>query len=233
MEQNATMTLGDFRTALKRAALFTAHESSRPVLECVKISIGAGSVRFDATDGVSLAVQRFDAETTGKADALLRRDDVASLIKALPRTRASDDDTITIAIDDEQINITHDVADEDAARGQRYSYRSAPEKFPDVARLIPRDLDASDRETTQRVALDAGHAIAINKAAVIGTGASGIVRWYTPRDQSSSTVALIGTNFVAVVMPMFVQWDKITAESTTRYVLGEFASEATEADDPS
>lgn len=228
MEQNATMTLGDFRTALKRAALFTARESSRPVLECVKISIGAGSVRFDATDTYKLAIQRFDAETTGDADVLLRRDDVASLIKALPRTRASDADEITITIDGEQINITHDAVSEEAARGQRYSYRAAPGTFPDIARLIPRDLDTSDREVTPHIAIDAVHAIAINKAATFG--ATSIVRWYTPRDQSSMMVAIVGTDFVAVVMPMFVQWDKITAESTTRYVLGEGATEVTETD---
>ena len=237
-EQNTTMTLGDFRTALKRAALFVSSDDSRPVMEAIRITFGGDSVRFDAADGFKLAVQRYNAQgERGDVDAtaLLRREDAAALLKALPKTIASDTDKITIGIDADaiggnpngrdSITISHSVGDAntDPAPGQRYSYLGASGSFPDVDRLIPRELDG-ERDSTPRIALDAQHAIAVNKAATIGRPTSAIVRWYMPADTSSPVVAVIGSEFVAVIMPMFVEWANLESETTIRYVLGEPAA---------
>jgi hypothetical protein len=185
------------------------------------------SVRFDAADGFKLAVQRFDvAEVTGDADALLRRDDVTALLKALPKTIASDADGITIAIGGivgaVEITITHaiDPSLDHATPGQRYAYLAVSGTFPDCDRLIPRNLDG-ERDSTPRIALAPGHANAINKAATIGRGSDPIVKWYMPADERSPVVAIIGSDFVGVIMPMFVQWDHAKSETVIRSVLGE------------
>ena len=251
-EQNATMTLGDVRTALKRAVLFTDRKGPRPVLQTVRITFGLGSVRFDAADGFKLAVQRYDAQTdTDHADAsaLLQRADATALLKVLPKTIASDTDEITITIDAASVNdrvhhaitISHRIADSewadqhhtDRVPGQRYSYLGLSGSFPDVDRLIPRELDG-ERDSTPRIALGPEHAIAVNKAATIGRPTTAIVRWYMPADVTSPVVACIGSEFVAVIMPMFVDWGNVESETTIRYVLGEVAPDvaivAVEAD---
>jgi hypothetical protein len=226
-EQESRLNLGDFRTALKRAALFTSSGGSgRPVLEAVRIKFGEDSIRFDAADGYKLAVQRMDATRTvgaGDADAMLTNADVATLLKALPKTVASDTDEIAITIGEfagaDPITIVHRWNDdEQVERVQRWDFIAYPATFPDMDRLIPRDQDTHG---AQHIAIDAKHANAVNKAALVARGASGTVRWYFGDGDKSPAVALLGDSFVAVVMPLFVDWPNVSADATIGRVLGE------------
>jgi hypothetical protein len=225
-EQESRLNLGDFRTALKRAALFTSSGGSgRPVLESVRIKFSGDSIRFDAADGYKLAVQRMDATRivgAGDAAAMLTNSDVATLLKALPKTVASDTDEIAITIGEfagaDPITIVHRWNDDEREREQRWDFIAYPGTFPDIARVIPREQDTHG---AQHIAIDAKHANAVNKAALVTRGAAGTVRWYFGDGDKSPAVALVGDSFVAVVMPLFVDWPNVSADATIGRVLGE------------
>jgi hypothetical protein len=219
MDQESRLSLGDFRTALKRAQLFTSNgKARRPTLEGVRIKFLPDSVRFDAADGYKLAVQRMAATRIagdGDATAMIRNADVTTLLKALPKTIASDRDDIAITIGygedagrvgSDAITIVHRWTEEEREREQRWQFPAIAGSFPNLDSIIPRDQD-SDGTATPHIGLDADHMAAVNKAATVARGSDGLVRWYFGQDGKSPATAIVGTDFLAVVMPMFVDWE--------------------------
>ena len=91
--------------------------------------------------------------------------------------------------------------------------------------LIPRDFDDA---AEPRVSIASEHAIAVHRAAVIGRHAGGRARWYLTGVKAPA-VALIGSEFVAVVMPLFDQWADNPAQTIDHIVSGSRPVSDTEA----
>ena len=174
------------RNALKAVSRFAAVKDIRYYLQGVLIESTPLQTRLAATCGHSLAVHRADAkgDNEGSWTGILPLDAVTTLLKMKATHKTLKDAPITVTVSDEG-EIRCDWI------GQSIITRAVDGKFPDYRRVIPEALDGLpcwiNPDYLARI-VDA--AKDISAGFTFGFGGTG------------SSLAHIGQDMVAVVMPM-------------------------------
>jgi hypothetical protein len=174
------------RNALKAVSRFAAVKDIRYYLQGVLIESTPLQTRLAATDGHTLAVHRADAkgDNEGSWTGILPLDAVLTLLKMKPSHKTLRDAPIYLSVQ-ESGEIRADWID------QSIITRAVDGKFPDYRRVIPETLDGLpcwiNPDYLTRI-VDA--AKDVNAGFTFGFGGTG------------SSLAQIGQDMVAVVMPM-------------------------------
>jgi DNA polymerase-3 subunit beta len=174
------------RNALKAVSRFAAIKDIRYYLQGVLIESTPLQTRLAATDGHTLAVHRADAkgDNEGSWTGILPLDAVTTLLKMKATHKTLKDAPITVTVSDEG-EIRCDWI------GQSIITRAIDGKFPDYRRVIPEKLDGIaawiNPDYLTRI-VDASKDI--GAGFTFGFGGTG------------SSLAHIGQDMVAVVMPM-------------------------------
>ena len=174
------------RNALKAVSRFAAVKDIRYYLQGVLIESNPLETRLAATDGHTLAVHRADAkgDNEGSWTGILPLDAVTTLLKMKPTHKTLKDAPITVTVSDEG-EIRCDWV------GQSIICRAVDGKFPDYRRVIPEALDGLpcwiNPDYLARI-VDAAKDVGVGFT--FGFGGTG------------SSLAQIGSDMVAVVMPM-------------------------------
>jgi len=176
------------RNALKAVSRFAAVKDIRYYLMGVQVESNALETRLCATDGHTLAVHRADAkgDNEGAWTGILPLDAVNTLLKMKPAHKSMKDEPIALTIA-ESGEIRCDWL------GQSIICRAVDGRFPDYRRVIPETLDG------QPAWINPDYLVRIVEAAKdIGIGAG----FQFGFGGNSCSMAYIGTDMVAVVMPM-------------------------------
>jgi DNA polymerase-3 subunit beta len=174
------------RNALKAVSRFAAIKDIRYYLQGVLIESTPLQTRLAATDGHTLAVHRADAkgDNEGSWTGILPLDAVTTLLKMKPSHKTLKDAPITVTVSDEG-EIRCDWV------GQSIITRAVDGKFPDYRRVIPETLDGIaawiNPDYLTRI---------VDAAKDIGAG------FTFGFGGNSCSMAYIGQDMVAVVMPM-------------------------------
>jgi DNA polymerase-3 subunit beta len=176
------------RNALKAVSRFAAVKDIRYYLQGVLIESTPLQTRLVATDGHTLAVHRADAkgDNEGSWTGILPIDAVTTLLKMKPSHKTLKDAPITLTIA-ESGEIRCDWV------GQSIICRAVDGRFPDYRRVIPEKLDGQpawiNPDYLTRI-VEAAKDIGIGAGFQFGFGGD------------SCSMATIGQDMVAVVMPM-------------------------------
>ena len=174
------------RNALKAVSRFAAVKDIRYYLVGVQVESNPLETRLCATDGHTLAVHRADAkgDNEGSWTGILPLDAVTTLLKMKPAIKS---------LKDEPIHLTIAESGEIRAdwNGQSIITRAVDGKFPDYRRVIPASLDGApawiNPDYLTRI---------VDAAKDIGAG------FTFGFGGTSCSMAYIGSDMVAVVMPM-------------------------------
>lgn len=176
------------RNALRAVSRFAAVKDIRYYLQGVNIESTPLQTRLCATDGHTLAVHRAAAkgDNEGSWTGILPLDAVSTLLKLKSPLRHLKDEPITLSIA-ESGEIRADW------NGQSIITRAVDGRFPDYRRVIPASLDGApawiNPDYLARI-VDAAKDIGIGAGFTFGFGGN------------SCSLAYIGTDMLAVVMPM-------------------------------
>lgn len=174
------------RNALKAVSRFAAVKDIRFYLVGVLIESNPLQTRLCATDGHTLAVHRADAkgDNEGSWTGILPLDAVNTLLKMKPAIKSLKDEPIALTIA-ESGEIRCDW------NGQSIITRAVDGTFPDYRRVIPSSLDGQpawiNPDYLSRI---------VDAAKDVGSGFS------FGFGGNSCSLAYIGTDLLAVVMPM-------------------------------
>jgi DNA polymerase-3 subunit beta len=176
------------RNALRAVSRFAATKDIRYYLVGVQVESNALETRLCATDGHTLAVHRADAkgDNEGSWTGILPLDAVTTLLKMKPAIKS---------LKDEPIHLTIAESGEIRAdwNGQSIITRAVDGRFPDYRRVIPETLDGApawiNPDYLARI-VEAAKDIGIGAGFQFGFGGN------------SCSMAHIGSDMVAVVMPM-------------------------------
>jgi DNA polymerase-3 subunit beta len=180
------------RNALKAVSRFAATKDIRYYLVGILIESTPLQTRLCATDGHTLAVHRSDAkgENEGSWTGILPLDAVNTLLKMKATHKSLKDEPITLTIEAAGEAGEHIRAD---WLGQSLIFRAVDGKFPDYRRVIPSTLDGQpawiNPDYLTRI-VEAAKDIGIGAGFQFGFGGN------------SSSLAYIGQDMLAVVMPM-------------------------------
>ena len=176
------------RNALKAVSRFAAVKDIRYYLVGVQVESNALETRLCATDGHTMAVHRAPAkgDNEGSWTGILPLDAVNTLLKLKSPLRHLKDEPITLTIA-ESGEIRADW------NGQSIITRAVDGRFPDYRRVIPSSLDGQpawiNPDYLARI-VEAAKDIGIGAGFQFGCGGN------------SCSMAYIGTDMLAVVMPM-------------------------------
>jgi DNA polymerase-3 subunit beta len=174
------------RNALKSVSRFAATKDIRYYLVGILIESNPLETRLCATDGHTLAVHRADAkgDNEGAWTGILPLDAVNTLLKMKPALKSLKDEPIALTVSDNG-EIRADW------NGQSIITRAVDGRFPDYRRVIPTTLDGQpawiNPDYLSRI---------VDAAKDIGAG------FTFGFGGNSSSLAYIGQDMLAVVMPM-------------------------------
>lgn len=193
----ATITLPaqTLRTALASVLPCTSKDRTLPILNAVRLVIGAGEFKAMATDRFSIS--RYSAiehvKTEGEGAITLAATDAKALIAAIPKpNRLNRADEASLAIEDDKLTIT--------LIGASLTYTGVEGDYPPIERLIP----DNDDNTIGRVGLN--HAILkqmTDCVKALNTRNSALV--FTPGENNTKPIRLTVENapeWTGLIMPM-------------------------------
>lgn len=202
-----TMSLLNARIAFGRTILYAATDDTRPILNGVLVEAHAdGRVVFTATDGFVLGCQRLDGQqVTAAGSVMVPREMIREAMKVWPKRGG----TVTVTVVEKRITIDCDVDNKfrlfGGAAGMTITGFPIEGTFPKYRDLFPKP----EREDVGRCAFNAAYLSDLAAVARLDPDSSGITRFYFGKPSEPQVFVIPGSSgeFIAVIMPMFVQWD--------------------------
>jgi DNA polymerase-3 subunit beta len=176
------------RPGLRAVSRFAAKKDVRFYLVGIRIESNPMQTRMIGCDGHTLAVHRADAkgDNEGAWEGIIPLDAVNTLLKLKATHKSLANEPITLTVQDAG-EIRADWC------GQSLNFRPVDGTYPDYKRVIPRTVSGESAwyqpEYLQRIE---------DAAADLGIGKSYDFRF----NGTNSSLATIGSNMIAIIMPM-------------------------------
>jgi len=123
-----TLDGAQLATLARSVAYAAATEDSRPILKAINVAAAGGTVTATSSDGFRLA-----RATLGQADGEYSALILGTTLAAVSKLRLSDDDTARLCTNQLQRHYAF------VGRGWRVVGRTVDGRYPDIARIIPRE----------------------------------------------------------------------------------------------
>lgn len=187
-----TLTIEQLHRLLKPTVLFTSSDDMLPVLNCVHITAEGGQATAEATDRFKLGVSRLsEVEVEGELGFLIHRNDVKALLSTFKATGRSRQSRLTLGVEGGVVTVR-----ELDGRGT-FACPTHDGDFPKVQAFLRPALQV--KPTLTEVCLDPTHFKAVCLAAEALKEINVVFR--TPNNDRKATLAAVGENFIALVMP--------------------------------